>query len=157
MLDWPAVVEEMGDRLYSVALRITGNQQDAEDCVQQTFLSACRGLSHFRQDARLSTWLYKIVVNQSLAIGRRKTFSRLTYEQALLVRAPEGWEAATASREAVETALAQLPMDYRTAVVLRDVEGLSTAEAATVLGCNERALKSRLHRGRVLLRARLMG
>jgi RNA polymerase sigma-70 factor (ECF subfamily) len=150
------VVAEYADRLYGVALRITGSSPDAEDAVQEAFLSAYRSLRDFRGEANPHTWLYRITVNAALQRVRAQRPQEYLDE----VRGPAAdWTsvgidpALTAElREHVEWALGRVPPDYRTAVILRDIEGLSTVEAAQVLEINEAALKSRLHRGRVLLR-----
>jgi RNA polymerase sigma-70 factor (ECF subfamily) len=152
------VVAEYADRLYAVALRITGSEQDAEDVLQEAFLAAYRGLGQFRGDARAQTWLYRITVNA--ALQRVRTRPQEYLDPSAPAEPPRGdWSRLEADpavaaelRDRIDRALAQLPPDYRTAVVLRDVQGLSAAEAAEVLEIGEPALKSRLHRGRVLLR-----
>ncbi len=153
------VVAEYADRLYGVALRITGSSPDAEDAVQEAFLSAFRSLRRFRGEANPHTWLYRITVNAALQRVRERRPQEYLDDSIGPVRPSGDWsasveDAATAAelRERVEVALGRLPPDYRTAVILRDVEGLSTVEAAQVLEIGEAALKSRLHRGRILLR-----
>lgn len=156
------IIDEYADRIYSVALRITGTPEDAEDVMQETFLSAFRHWHSFRGDAAPTTWIYRIAVNAALQRirGRRPTTSLddIGYEEVEVVN----WATDLYRRveitefwREIERALAFLPDDHRVAVVLRDVEGLTAAEAADVLGIGEAALKSRLHRGRVLLRQHL--
>lgn len=153
------VVEEFADRVFSIALRITGSQQDAEDALQETFLSAYRNWGQFRGEAALSTWLYRIAVNAALQRVRQRPPVAPLEESGYDATDVPDWSSELPGRveelelyDRIEEGLLRLPEDYRLAVVLRDVEGLSTAEAAETLEISEAALKSRLHRGRVLLR-----
>ncbi len=153
------LVEEYADRLYSLALRVTGSAQDAEDAVQDAFHAAYRQREQFRGEAAVGTWLYRIALNAALQRVRARRpapslddpgYDRarvVDWSQDLARRAETG-----ELRETIERGLARLPEDERVALVLRDVEGFSTAEAAETLQVSEAALKSRLHRGRVLLR-----
>lgn len=156
------MVEEFADRIYGVALRITGSASDAEDVVQDTFLAAFRHWTSFRGEAAPSTWLYRIAVNESLMRirGRRP----VTYLDETGYDAPQvaDWSEEihrraelSELREQLEQGIARLPEDYRVVLVLRDVEGLATAEVAEVLDLSEAAVKSRLHRARALLRQHL--
>jgi len=153
------VVAEYADRLYGVALRITGSPPDAEDAVQEAFLNAYRSLGQFRGAANPHTWLYRITVNAALQRVRDRRPQEYLDASADPVRPMADWSSASSDpavnaelRERIELGLGQLPPEYRAAVILRDVEGLSSQEAAQVLEVGEAALKSRLHRGRVLLR-----
>ena len=154
------LVEEYGDRVYGIALRITGSPADAEDAMQDAFLQAFRGWSDFRADAAPTTWLYRIAVNAALQRVRARRPTELLIEEVDEPRQIVDWtgdvpEAAARAEflAEVERGIALLPPDLRVTLVLRDVEGLSTAEAAGVLELSEAAVKSRLHRARVLLRA----
>jgi RNA polymerase sigma-70 factor (ECF subfamily) len=154
-----ALVEEYIDRLFSAALRITGSRQDAEDAVQDALLSAYRHWGEFRQASRGGTWLYRITVNSALGRTRRRRpeeyLSDTAYQQAEVVDWSEDLARRLETAELralLEDGIVHLPEEFRVALVLRDVEGLSTAEAATILDISEAALKSRLHRARVLLR-----
>ena len=153
------LVAEHADRLYSIALRITGSPSDAEDALQEAFVSAYRNLARYRGEASPRTWLYRITLNAALQRLRERPPHEYLDEESEAAEGPRDWTdraedpaVAAELRERVEAALADLPPDYRAAVVLRDVEGLSAREAAQVLDIGEAALKSRLHRGRVLLR-----
>ena len=156
------VVEEFADRVYSIALRITGRHEDAEDALQETFLSAYRNWDEFRGEAQRSTWLYRIAVNAALQRVRQRRddtpLEDLGYESEDVpdwsTDLPADVERSELLRE-LEAALGRLPEDLRVVVVLRDVGGLSTAEAAEALQISEAAHKSRLHRGRALLRQHL--
>ena len=153
------VVAEYAERLYNIAYRITGATSDAEDAVQEAFINAYRHLAQFRGEANPRTWLYRITVNAALQRVRERAPREYLTEPADELDDARDWstashDPATAAelREQLENAFAALAPDYRAAVILRDVEGLSAREAAAVLQINEQALKSRLHRGRRLLR-----
>lgn len=153
------IVEKYTDFVYNIAYRILGNQTDAEDASQEAFVSAYRNFHKFRGESAVSTWLYRIAVNASLMIlrkDRRKNFLTATgYDDMQLVSWTEGPEHAalnTELREHLESGLALLPPQLRAVVVLRDVQGLSNEEAAQALKTSVPSLKSKLHRGRVLLR-----
>jgi RNA polymerase sigma-70 factor (ECF subfamily) len=148
-------------RLYRVARGIVGDGAEAEDVVQETWLKVFAALGGFESRARLSTWLTRIAVHEALARKRRKgggppreppdeeDDGRL---RPRLRRGPE--EAATDGelRVVLEQAVDALPATYRSVFVLREVEELSTREAADVLGVSEDALKVRLHRAKLALR-----
>jgi RNA polymerase sigma-70 factor, ECF subfamily len=158
------LIEGYSDRLYSIALRITASPQDAEDAVQDAVLSAFQAWAQFRGEARGSTWLYRIVVNAALQRVRRRSpeeeLSATGYEASTVI----DWSEDLSRRveeadlhELLERGIALLPAELRIALVLRDVEGLSTTDAAAILDVSEAALKSRLHRARVLLREWVAG
>ena len=149
-------------RLHAVLLRITNEPEAAQDAAQNALLRAWQNIDRFEARSSFFTWLTRIGINEAYrTISRRPAGSEVPLDDAVGERIPS-WgdqpDQVFESREflaAVDTALQHLPPDYRAAVVLRDVEGLSTAEAADVLGISERALKSRLHRGRMTLRREL--
>ncbi len=152
------LVEEYGDRVYGIALRITGSCPEAEDAMQDAFLSAFRAWPSFRGEASPTTWLYRIAVNAALQrVRSRHAHAYLTNDaEASQVRDWTGDVPQAAARAELHAKLEQgiqlLAPDLRTTLVLRDVEGLSTAETAAALNLSEAAVKSRLHRARVLLR-----
>jgi RNA polymerase sigma-70 factor (ECF subfamily) len=157
--DFERLVDEYGDRIYAAALRITGSPQDAEDVLQETFLQAFEHRGAFRGEASPTTWLYRIAVNAALVrLRQRRPTSPLTddgYDNPRVAdwsndlgRQVELGEL----RDELERGLGRLPEDLRVAVVLRDVEGFSIAEVARIVEQSEAAVKSRVHRGRVLLR-----
>jgi RNA polymerase sigma-70 factor (ECF subfamily) len=148
------------------ALRRFGLDAGAADEVSQdVFLRAWRGLPRFEERAQFSTWLYRIAFNEAQRRLARRALPSVEPGrdgEDPIVSVPEspslGPEARTLDREferTLDEALAQLPVEWRVAVVLRDLEGLSTQEAAEIAGVREAAFKSRLHRGRMQLRALL--
>lgn len=156
------LVEEYGDRVYGIALRITGSPADAEDAMQDAFLQAFRAWSRFRAESAPTTWLYRIAVNAALQRLRgEQAVEQLPEDQAELehVRDWSGDVPQTAARAELhaelERVIGLLPPDLRVTLILRDVEGLSTAETAATLELTEAAVKSRLHRARVLVRRSL--
>ncbi len=148
-------------RLQRTIFRITQDRDAAEDAVQEALTRAWVNIGRFERRARFSTWLTRIGINEAYDNVRRATPETLELDDQVGQRIPN-WgnqpDAVFESREfldAVEQALSRLPLAHRTAVILRDVEGLSTSETAEILEVGERALKSRLHRGRMALRAEL--
>ena len=157
--DFEAIVENYSGFAYNLADRILGNAADAEDAVQEAFISAYRNFDRFRGDARVTTWLYRIVVNACLMKlrkeKRRRTLSQTGFEDAIVTDWSDGPERAALNselKEKLEEGLAALPPQLRVPVVLRDVQGFSNDEAAQMTDTSVSSLKTRLHRGRVLLR-----
>jgi RNA polymerase sigma-70 factor (ECF subfamily) len=150
-------------RLYSLALRMTGSAQDAEDVLQEAFLQAHRKLGGFRGESSLGTWLYRLAVNQCLDFlrGRQAKMARATdsldAETAMEPVADEPVVPTAISRMDLERAIAQLPDGSRTAFVLHDVEGFAHHEVASLLGVSEGTSKSQVHKARLRLRALLSG
>ena len=161
MVAFEQLVEEYGERVYGIALRITGSPSDAEDAMQDAFLSAFKAWDGFRAESSPTTWLYRIAVNAALQRVRRRPDDYLVErdEEAAQIVDWTGDAAFAAVRAELHTqleqAIALLPPDLQVALVLRDVEGLSTAEAAAVMELTEAAVKSRLHRARAVLRRHL--
>ena len=160
--DFDTLVEEQTDFVYNVAYRMMGNPHDAEDVVQDAFLSAYRAWDRFRGEARASTWLYRITVNAALMrLRKNKKGSQVTQmglDDVEIVdwsQVPERGAADSELRDKLWEGIGLLAPDLKAAVVLRDVEGLSNAEAANALEISVSALKSRLHRARVILRQHL--
>jgi len=155
-----ALVEQYSAKAYNIALRMLRNPPDAEDAVQEAFLSAYRALPNFKSQSKLSTWFYRIVVNASLLKIRKdktrsKYLSNTGYEDLVVPDWDYNPEKAAINGELhdfIETGLGQLPPTLRAAVVLRTVQGFSNAEAAEILGIGISAFKARLHRGHVLMR-----
>ena len=153
------MVERHSGMVYNVALRMMGNPQDAEDVAQDAFLSAYRAYSRFEGRSKISTWLYRITVNAALMRLRKekraKTLTRTGLDDIEIAdwsAAPDGFAANSELGDKIMEGLDALPPDMKAAVVLRDVQGLSSAEAADALQITVSSLKSRLHRGRTLIR-----
>jgi len=157
--------------IYRYAHRLCGEMESAKDLVQETFLNAYRGLKDFRGEAQVSTWLYTIASRACMRM-RRKRKGEPERELSLdeFVPTSEGefrlqipMEGLTPEqalqnkelREALDQAINRLPKKYRMTLVLRDMEGLSAKEVGAIMGANERAVKSRLHRARLFVRREL--
>jgi RNA polymerase sigma-70 factor (ECF subfamily) len=164
-------VDHFGNRIYAFGIRMCGQREDAEDVFQETLFTAYRKIQTVREPKALSTWLYRVVANACLVRRRRSVFAP-EEELSLDALLPEGGVAhdgpmlPSESDPAndlyrkelageVEKAVRDLPADYRIVWVMRDVEGLDTAETAFALGITEGNVKMRLHRARLVLRQRL--
>ncbi len=159
-----SLIASHGPKLYALALRLTGNTSDAQDLVQETLLKALSKRSQFRGDAMLSTWLYTIAVRTSQRMKRRRSgqparvasLDSLMPTSAGMLADPRA--ASNEQRlkehatEAVERAIPQLPDLFRLPLLLKDIAGLSLADVSRVLGIKEQTVKTRLHRGRLVLR-----
>jgi RNA polymerase sigma-70 factor (ECF subfamily) len=156
------LVRPYSPRLRAVLIRIMRDPEAAQDATQDALLRAWQNIGRFQARSSFFTWLTRIGINEAYrTLQRNEAASTLPLDDAIGERIA-GWgdrpDEIFESREfliAVEQGLTRLPIEYRETVVLRDVEGLSTAGAADVLGIGERALKSRLHRGRMTLRREL--
>lgn len=150
-------------RVFNLARALTGNEDEAEDLAQETFIRAFRGLGRFRGDSAFTTWLYRITVNVFRSRRTRQSlWSRLwsrEIEGRHVIRADPspaaGLEADLVRRDLIDKALAVVPPDLRLAVTLRDVEGLEYREIAEVMGVPIGTVMSRIFRGRQRLRAAL--
>lgn len=156
-------------RIYRLARRIVGQVQDAEEVVQQTFLSAIEHLKGFREEALFSTWLTRIATNHALALLRKRAQQRtvpladdrtndadqgVPHPQFIAQwrETPEEIASRRETRELLDRALEQLDEKYRLVFLLRDVEGLSTNETAEALDISPANVKVRLLRARLMLR-----
>ena len=166
------LVTTYGERAYRLATSITGNEQDAEEVVQDAFWTVVRKIDMFRGESAFGSWLYRIVANAACQkLRSRQSRSRdLSLDEVLPAFDAQGrhvgpmadWSARvddhsvqTELRMALTSAIDKLPADYRTPLLLRDVEGLSNLEIAEALGLSVPIVKSRVHRARLFLRKQL--
>ena len=170
------LADRYGSRIYQLAFRHLKNREDAEEVTQDVLMKVYRKVGAFRGDAALSSWIYRITFNTAMSRLRTSRLARAadqerertlasdaTFDsQPRTLRQPADWSRMPDEsllrlqlREAVTAAIQELPAIYREPVVLRDIEGLTTEEASSRLRLKDQTLKSRLHRGRLMLRERL--
>jgi RNA polymerase sigma-70 factor, ECF subfamily len=163
------LVERHSGTIYNLALRLMGNPQEAEDVLQETFISAFRALDRFEGRSQLGTWLYRIAYNAALMRLRRREPPTSSIDEPVvneegeeLPRQLVDWGALPDDivltrefHEVLNRAVDALPRSLRSVFVLRDIEGLSTAEAAETLNLTATNVKVRLHRARLALREQL--
>lgn len=164
------LVKRYGDLAYRVALRITSSTEDAEEVVQDAILSVVRKIDTFRGESAFRSWFYRIVCNAAYGRRRPKAWIEIPLDEVLPAFDDNGrhaglfrdWSSRVDDpavqkqlRDVLTSAIDELPLHYRAVIVLRDVEGLSTAEVAEVLGILIPTVKTRAHRARLLLRKRL--
>jgi len=155
-----ALLRSHSDRLYGLARRLTGNEADAADALQEALIAIVRGLPRYDGRAAFGTWAYRVATNACLdELRRRGRRPRLDGGESLALRAAPGSDIGdvVGARLDVDAALATLPVEFRTAVVLRDLEGLDYAEIAEVLEIPAGTVRSRIARGRAALAAALGG
>jgi RNA polymerase sigma-70 factor (ECF subfamily) len=163
-----------GSKIYQLAFRYLRNKEDAEEVTQDVLLKVYRKVGAFRGDAALSSWIYRITFNASMSRLRTAKYQRSQDEDRQSASVDgDGTSAASRAdvadwsdladeqvlraqlRRRVLRAVLALPAIYRAPVVLRDLQGMSTEEASAVLKVKDQTLKSRLHRGRLILRKQL--
>ena len=163
-----------GARIFQLAFRYVKNREDAEEVVQDVLLKVFRKIDAFRGDSALSSWIYRITFNTAMSRLRHTRAARMAEVPELQVggatagdmtprtHEPADWSNLADEamlrrqmRERLFEAVDELPAIYRAPVILRDLKGLSTEEASSRLKVKDQTLKSRLHRGRLLLRERL--
>lgn len=168
------LADRYGARIFQLAIRHMKNREDAEEVTQDVLMKVYRKVGDFRGDAALSSWIYRITFNTAMSRLRTNRLARLAAEErdrteqtaesreGASQRQPVDWShmpdeelLRTQLRAAAARAIAELPEIYRVPVMLRDIQGLSTEEASTRLRVKDQTLKSRLHRGRLMLRERL--
>jgi RNA polymerase sigma-70 factor (ECF subfamily) len=163
------LVEEHAGRIYRLALRMMGNEADAEDVLQETFLSAFKSINTFQARSSLSTWLYRIASNVALMRLRRNEPVQVSVDEPLerddgemiprqffdFCCLPEEELVRDEVRQEMKRAVEELPPNLRSVFVLRDIEELSTSETADALDLSISAVKSRLMRARLKLREQL--
>jgi len=172
--EFDTLVQRYHKQAYNIAYRLTGNHSDAEDLTQEAFVRAFRFFDNYRRDLPFENWLYRIMSNLFVDELRRRPKARV---QSL--DAPVGNDATSESNafleipdsrenpervvlheeldERIQKALSTLPPDFRTTVILADIEGMSYEEISETMKCSLGTVRSRLHRGRKLLRSKLAG
>jgi len=168
------LADSFGGKIYQLAFRYLRNREDAEEVTQDVLFKVYRKVGAFRGDSALSSWIYRITFNAAMSRLRTARYQRAQAEaQRMPAGADERADAAAARdvadwsgmadeqllraelRQRVFRAILDLPAIYRGPVVLRDIQGMSTEEASAVLRLKDQTLKSRLHRGRMILRRQL--
>lgn len=172
--EFDSLVRRYHKQAYNIAYRLTGNHADAEDLTQEAFVRAFRFFGNYRRDLPFENWLYRIISNLFVDDLRRKPKARIhsldapvssdaTSESNAFFEIPDSRE--NPERvvlheeldEQIQKALAQLPPDFRMTVILADIEGMSYEEISETMRCSLGTVRSRLHRGRKLLRTKLAG
>ena len=167
------LAEAYGSKIYQLAFRYLRNKEDAEEVMQDVLYKVYRKVGAFRGDAALSSWIYRITFNAAMSRLRTAKYQR-TQNDELSMTVVDGDEAAPARHEIADwsdmadervfrsqlrrkvfSAILALPAIYRAPVMLRDIQGMSTEEASELLRVKDQTLKSRLHRGRLILRKQL--
>jgi RNA polymerase sigma-70 factor (ECF subfamily) len=155
------LVDRYKDMACNVAYRLVGDRDAAGDMAQESFIAAYSSLADFRQGAKFSSWLYRIVLNKCKdhLRARRETVGVDELREVLPCRqqTPEQALSSRQTSDAVQRALNALPLDYREVVVLKHIEELEYQEIADILGISVNALKVRAHRGREMLKQLLQG
>jgi len=168
------LADTYGARIYQLAFRYLRNKEDAEEVAQDVLFKVHRKVAEFRGDAALSSWIFRITFNAAMSRLRSGTYQRAQEEERLLSanerdenelrprHEPADWSELADEylfrsqlRQRLHRAILALPAIYRAPVMLRDIQGLSTEEASAVLHVKDQTLKSRLHRGRLILRKQL--
>jgi RNA polymerase sigma-70 factor (ECF subfamily) len=156
-------------KIYTLAYHLVNNREDAEDVLQETFLRAYNNLAQFRGEASFSTWLHRITTNLVISRFRKKKLATESLDEPLVINHEEIKQREIADwsdipdrvllkkelNTAIDTAIAALPLEYRTVITLRDIEGLSNEEVGIILGLSVAAVKSRVHRARLYVREKL--
>lgn len=166
------LVERYGDRVYRLAVRITGSNEDAEEVVQDALWTAARKIQTFKGDSAFGSWLYRVTANTAyMKLRSRRSRQREIALDDVLPALDDGglhfepmddWSLRVDERalqgelrQVLERSIGELPADYRTALVMHDIEGLSNPDIAAALSISLPAVKSRVHRSRLFLRKRL--
>lgn len=168
------VAEAYGSKIYQLAFRYLRNKEDAEEVTQDVLYKVHKKIDAFRGDAALSSWIYRITFNAAMSRLRTAKYQRTQNEDVELTLSDTEETTRAVRKEVADwsdmadehvfrsqlrkrvfSAILSLPAIYRAPVLLRDIQGLSTEEASAVLRVKDQTLKSRLHRGRLILRKQL--
>lgn len=162
------LVDRYTEKVHNLALRVTRNEEDTEEILQDVFVTVYRKIDKFEGKSAFSSWLYRITVNTAfMKLRKRKQHAAVSFDE-VSAGVQENWTGNSSDtcdiayissrhelRGALEGAIKGLPDEYRTIFILRDVDGLSNQEVGEILGLSVPAVKSRLHRSRLMLRKRL--
>jgi RNA polymerase sigma-70 factor (ECF subfamily) len=162
------IVARYGSKVLNLALRITRNQEDAEEILQDVFITVFTKVNSFEHKSQFSSWLYRVTMNSSFMKIRSRNRRRAVYLEEIEQTTKQNWVGNRTEmfdidfmssrhelREAIELAIKGLPEDYRAIFILRDIDGLSNEAVGKVLHLSIPAVKSRLHRSRLLMRQQL--
>ncbi|HIA15064.1 MAG TPA: sigma-70 family RNA polymerase sigma factor [Nitrospirales bacterium] len=165
------LVSRYAGRLYSMGRRMCGNDDDAKDMLQETFMAAFKGIDGFRAEAKFSVWLFQIAKHACMRMRRKSTFAPretlsleelVPNEEELKTLSVADWRRTPIDKllnkelqGALDEAIQVLPPDHRMVLLLRDVEGFSAEETGQIVGASISAVKSRLHRARLFTRKHL--
>ncbi len=164
------LVEAFRDRIYNLGVKLLRNPEDAEEVLQETLLSVFDKIDTFEGRSRLSTWIYAIASNAALSRLRKKSSQNVTFGEEETLNISEGWfrnasEAFNINKndpvvlkelqDRLEAAIESLPEGYRELFILKEVENVPIKDIAATFGIRPGAVKTRLHRARLMLRARL--
>ena len=167
------LADAYGTKIYQLAFRYLRNKEDAEEVTQDVLFKVFRKVGEFRGDAALSSWIYRITFNAAMSRVRTAQFQR-SQEEDRQIASDDSESSSTSRRDVADwsnmadervlrsqlrrrvlRAILALPVIYRAPVMLRDIQGMSTEEASAMLRVKDQTLKSRLHRGRLILRKQL--
>ncbi len=160
------MVKQYAPRIYAIAIRMLNDPDDAEEVLQETFISACKNIQKFEGRSALGTWLHRIATNAALMHLRKRKHREVSLDEPIEVQdgddiyrevqdwtfAPDDHAMNSEVRDVLEQAISELPETLRTVFILREIEGYSTEETAQILGISISAAKVRLHRARLRLR-----
>jgi RNA polymerase sigma-70 factor (ECF subfamily) len=162
------LLNRYGSKVLNLALRITRNQEDAEEILQDVFITVFTKVSSFEHKSQFSSWLYRVTMNSSFMKIRARNRRRAVYLEDIEPTTRQNWVGNRTEmfdvdfmssrhelRHAIEAAIQDLPEDYRAIFILRDIDGLSNESVGRVLQLSVPAVKSRLHRSRLLMRQTL--
>ncbi len=163
------MIKQYAPRVYAIAIRMVNSPDEAEEVLQETFISACKNIHKFEGRSALGTWLHRIATNAALMHLRKRKHREVSLDAPVemhggddIYREVQDWAFApddhamnSETRDVLEKAIAELPETLRTVFILREIEGYSTEETANILGISVSAAKVRLHRARLRLRESL--
>ncbi len=163
------MIKQYAPRVYAIAIRMVNDRDEAEEVLQETFISACKNIQKFEGRSALGTWLHRIATNAALMHLRKRKNREVSLDEPIetmggddVYREVQDWAFSpddhamnSETRAVLEQAISELPETLRTVFILREIEGYSTEETANILGISVSAAKVRLHRARLRLRALL--